>query len=112
MAGKRDKVKDNERYSIVQDRPCCYICGVTENLHMHEVFGGSNRAKSKEDGCCIYLCAPHHNMSSLGIHFNAELNDSVKANVEKIWIKTYYPDMEFEKAQKLFIKRYGKNYVD
>ena len=114
MAGKKDKVKDNQRSSIlVPDLFHCFVCGTTENIHIHEVFGGANRSKSKEDGMCIPLCGHHHNLSNAGIHFNKTLDEYVKKQAEKVWIETYADDEETkqEKISK-FISRYGRNYLD
>lgn len=68
-------------------------------------FIGHNRQKSIEDGCCIYLCGTHHNMSNKGIHFNHELDLKVKREMEKRWLEYY------QKTIDDFIKRYGKNYL-
>lgn len=98
--------------SIIQDQKCCYICGTTEGLHRHHIFYGSaNRKVSEEDGCWIYLCGPHHNLSNMGIHFNKALDEKVKQQAEKIWISTYVPDLDEDQQIKAFIKRYGKSYL-
>ena len=115
MSGKRDKIKDSERTSIVvPDFKHCYVCGTDRDIHLHEVFyGSSNRKKSKEDGCVIPLCGIHHNLSSQGIHYNKILDEKVKKQVEKIWIKTYCDNsLSPEDKIEQFIKRYGINYLD
>lgn len=113
MAGKNDKIKDSERYSIVvKDLSRCYICG-SSPTHIHEIFGGSNRAKSKEDGMCIGLCAFHHNGSKFGVHFNKELDDRIKQQAERIWIDKYTSkDLSMEERIQKFINRFGRNYLD
>ena len=68
-------------------------------------FFGKNRQKSIEDGCCIYLCGKHHNLSNEGIHFNHQLDLKAKQEMQKKWM-TYY-----DKTIDDFIKRYGKNYL-
>lgn len=94
-----------ERYSILQNKKECYVCG-SENIDIHEVYYGvRNREKSIEDGCCVYLCPRHHNMSDDGIHFNKELNNEVKQSMERKWLETYNKTIED------FIKRYGRNYL-
>lgn len=92
------------RYSILQDKKECYVCG-NKNTHTHEVYFGKNRQKSIEDGCCIYLCSTHHNMSNQGIHFNHDLDLKVKQKMEKRWLEYY------NKTTDDFIERYGKNYL-
>lgn len=101
-----------ESKSIIQKNKCCYVCGTTDSLHRHHVFYGSaNRKKSEEDGCWIYLCPAHHNMSNAGIHFNKKLDEKVKKQAEKIWIETYFPDESEEEQIEAFIRRYGRNYL-
>lgn len=98
--------------SILQEKECCFICGTTNELHRHHVFyGTANRKVSEEDGCWIWLCGPHHNMSNYGIHFNKDLDDKVKQFAEKKWIETYASDLPEDEQIKAFIKRYGRNYL-
>lgn len=68
-------------------------------------FIGKNRQKSIEDGCCIYLCGTHHNMSNQGIHFNHDLDLKVKRIMEQRWLDYYNKTIDD------FIKRFGKNYL-
>ena len=115
MAGKKDKIKDAERGSIVVpslDR--CMICGSTDRVAIHEIFFGSaNRKKSKEDMLCVPLCWNHHNGSNYGVHFNKYLDIKLKKQGEKIWIATYTDDsLSYEDRIDKFIKRYGRNYLD
>lgn len=93
------------RFSLLQNEKKCYVCGTTNNIHIHEVFFGKNRKKSIEDGCCVYLCGRHHNQSNEGVHFNHELDTELKIQMELHWLKTY------NKTIKDFIDRYGKNYI-
>lgn len=93
------------RFSILQDTKQCYVCGNT-NIHTHEVYyGAKNRNKSIEDGCCVYLCARHHNMSNQGVHFNKQLDLQLKQSMERKWLEVYNKTIED------FIQRYGKNYI-
>ena len=94
-----------KRYSILQQNKWCLVCGINNNIHIHEVFYGKNRNKSIEDGCCVFLCAYHHNMSNKGIHFNVNLDLKVKQMMEKRWCEYYKKDVND------FIKRYGRNYL-
>ena len=93
------------RFSILQDIKRCYVCGTKIGLHTHEVYFGKNRQKSIEDGCCIYLCGTHHNLSNKGIHFDHNLDLKVKKIMEEKWLKYY------NKTVDDFIIRYGKNYI-
>ena len=98
--------------SIIQHNRCCYVCGETGGLHRHHIYGGARRDASEEDGCWIYLCGSHHNLSNEGIHFNKKLDTKVKIQAEKIWINTYVPELTREEQIDAFIKRFGRNYLD
>ena len=76
-------------------------------MHKHHIFyGTANRKKSDKDGCWIWLCGKHHNLSNTGIHFNKEFDLQVKKLTEKKWMEYYESNTEE------FISRYGKNYLD
>lgn len=93
------------RYSILQNEKRCFVCGNVSNIHIHEVFYGKNRQRSIEDGCCVYLCGKHHNMSKEGIHFNNSLDLQVKQMMQNKWCEYY------KKTTDDFIERYGRNYL-
>lgn len=77
--------------SIIQDEKYCFMCGTTNNLHCHHIFGGTaNRKLSEAYGLKIMLCAKHHNMSNEGIHFNKDFDLAMK-----------------EMAQRKFEERFG-----
>lgn len=108
MAGKKDLVKDSDRYSIlVPYLNKCFICGSESNIALHEVFYGiANRKKAKEDGMILPLCSFHHNMSNMAVHNNKELDLKLKQMAQRRW-QQYY-----NKTTDEFIKRYGQNYLD
>lgn len=91
--------------SLLSDERICLVCGTTQNLHKHHIFGGANRRKSERDGCWCYLCAPHHNMSDMGVHFNKELDTRLKQRCQIKWQEVY------NKSEDDFIKEYGRNYL-
>lgn len=96
-----------KRYSILQedfDERVCYVCKTTQDIHVHEVFFGTgNRQNSIKYGCCVCLCARHHNMSNEGVHFNKALDITLKKRMQKAF-EFKYPEMDF-------IKVFGKNYL-
>lgn len=115
MAGKKDKIKDTERNSIIVPYlNKCMICGSTDRVAVHEIyFGTANRKKSKEDGMCVPLCWSHHNGSSFGVHYNKDLDLKLKKQGEKIWIDNYTDDdLPYVERIDRFIWRYGKNYLE
>lgn len=76
--------------SILQEEKECLVCKTTQNLHEHHVFEGTaNRKISEQTGLKIWLCAYHHNMSNDGIHFNKELDLSVKRMAQEKFEETH-----------------------
>ena len=95
-----------KRYSIiVDDMHKCLVCNTTQNIHIHEVFFGrnGNRDLSIEYGCCVPLCAWHHNGSNDGVHYNKHLDTKLKKFAQKKFIE-HYPELNF-------VKIFGKNYL-
>lgn len=94
-----------KRFSILQEEMNeCYFCGTTKNLHIHEVFyGTANRQKSIRYGCCVSLCATHHNLSNISVHFNKDMDLNLKRSMQKRFIEVY-PNIDF-------LKTFGKNYL-
>lgn len=95
-----------KRFSILQDTKECYVCGQQSGLHIHEVFFGKNRQKSIEDGCCLYLCGKHHNLSNEGVHLDHSLDLRLKQEMQKKYME------EYGKSTEEFIERYGRNYLN
>ena len=88
----------------MDDEKVCYICGSPNNIHKHHVFGGANRKRSDREGCWVYLCAPHHNMSDKGVHFDREADLKLKRECEREWV-------DRNGTIEDFIEAYGKNYI-
>lgn len=91
--------------SLLDNNKVCFICGTTFNLHKHHIYGGANRSKSERDGCWCYLCAPDHNMSDRGVHFDKEKNLKLRRTCQQLWMTKY------GKAEEDFIKEYGRSYL-
>lgn len=97
-----------KRYSIIQDwnDKSCIVCETTQNLHIHEVFFGYGvRDLSIKYGLCVCLCARHHNIGNEGVHFNKNLDNKLKADVQKKAMEYYGWTVEE------FIKIFGRNYL-
>ena len=93
--------------SIVSNKKECFRCHSILGLHKHHIFfGTANRKKSDKDGCWIWLCGIHHNLSNAGIHFDKKFDLEIKKLTEQKWIEYYDDNVEG------FIARYGKNYLD
>lgn len=90
--------------SILSNEKRCIICGSTD-VHKHHIFMGSaNRTVSEREGCWVYLCPEHHNMSNDGVHFNICFNLTLKMFCQYAW--------EHEKGTRdEFRERFGKSYL-
>ena len=91
--------------SIMNNEKKCIVCSYTKDIHKHHIFYGSaNRKLSEKYGCWCYLCAVHHNMSKVGVHFNRELDLKIKRECQQKWEETHG-------NREQFIKVFGKNYL-
>ncbi len=89
----------------LQSEKRCFFCGTTRNLHHHEVFyGTANREKSIKWGCQVYLCGPHHNLSTEGVHFNKKRDLQLKQFAQREFEKLYGHDK--------FMEVFKKNYLE
>ena len=87
----------------LQSKKECWACHATQNLHLHHCFYGSaNRKKSEEYGCVVWLCGPHHNLSTQGVHFNKKLDLKLKQYTQKQFEELY----GHEKFMEVFHKNY------
>lgn len=90
---------ENNRYSIItDDMEHCLLCGATDP-DIHEIYGGSNRKISMENGFCIPLCRWHH--TQITIH--PQLNKTFQISCQRIYEQTH--------TKEEFIKLIGKNYI-
>ena len=115
MAGKKDKVKDSDRFTIITPgfTGRCFICNSNDRVAKHEAFGGPNRDKSKQYGLVYELCGPHHNLSNIGVHFDKDLDLKLKKHAEKIWIMANTDDnIPYEERINKFIEVFHKNYIE
>ena len=55
---------------------CCYLCGATQGLEKHHVFGGALRQKSEKHGMTVTLCHGCHNEPPHGVHFCSAISQS------------------------------------
>jgi len=81
----------------------CIVCGATYDLHMHEIYGGSNRQASIKYKMQVRLCGKHHNLSDEGIHFNPRLAFEVKQLGQAEFEKEY---LHID-----FLKTFGMDYL-
>lgn len=97
---------NKKEFCIMPDNPPYWRNTRFQGSHRHEIFFGKNRKKSIEDGLVVFLTPELHNMSNLGVHFNADFDLKLKEEGQLAW-KKYY-----DATNEDFIKRYGKNYLN
>lgn len=89
--------------SIISNKKECFLCKTPYGLHKHHIFGAYNRNNSEKYGCWVYLCAPHHNLSDVGVHFNREFDIELKQLAQFTFEK--------EHDREEFTKIFGKNWL-
>lgn len=89
--------------SILQRNKICYLCGATQALEEHHIFGGALRKKSEKFGLKVYLCHMCHNEPPNGVHHNAAVMEKLKQNGQMAFEKQYGHDR--------YIREFYKNYV-
>ena len=81
----------------------CYICGRTDWIERHHIFGGSRRKKSEKYGLTVDLCHWHHNEPPDGAHHNKDINLFLKRLGQIRFEKTH--------TREEFIKEFGRSYL-
>lgn len=79
------------------------------NLHIHHCFPGvGRRGVSDREGCWVYLCGPHHNMSNHGVHFDRRLDLEIRRRCQTAWERHEGID---DPEHKRFIATFGCSYL-
>lgn len=91
--------------SIISNEKSCFICGDPNVVKHHSFHGTANRQISESQGCWIYLCPEHHNMSNEGVHFNHPFDVMLKKYTQMIW------EEKNGKSREDFIKTFGKSHL-
>ncbi|MBQ4443792.1 MAG: hypothetical protein II896_03925 [Clostridia bacterium] len=89
--------------SIISNQRICYLCGSTQWMERHHIFGGAFRQKSEHYGLWVYLCHYCHNEPPNGVHHNRERMDYLRRIGQHAFEKAY-PD-------KPFAAEFGRNYT-
>ena len=87
----------------------CKVCernGTEDRLERHEIFGGSNRDKSKKYGLWVYLCGNSCHRGRLGVHRNADLDFLLKQEAQADAMREYGWSVDDFRA------RFRNNYLD
>jgi len=81
----------------------CYICGRTDWVERHHIYGGSRRKQSEKYGLVIDLCHDHHNGSRESVHHNKDMRLFVQ-RLGQVWF-------EKEHTREEFMSIFGRNYL-
>lgn len=92
--------------SIIQSERICWFCGTTKGLHLHHIFGASNKNNSDKNGFTVYLCYMHHNLGGNGkcVHQCREMDLILKRACQAKYEETH--------TREEFMAIIGKNYCD
>ena len=89
--------------SIIQeDTDYCFVCGRYGTEIHHTFFGNPNRKWSEKYKCVIGLC-PEHHRGNTGVHFNRELDLTMKRVAQRRFAEVY-PELDF-------LAIFGRNYL-
>lgn len=67
-------------------------------IHIHHIFGASNKANSEKYHFLIPLRDDWHNMSSYGVHTNRDLELRLKKICQEYWLLAYGTKEDFIKT--------------
>lgn len=81
----------------------CYLCGSTQWIENHHVFGGPYRKASERHGMTVNLCHFCHNEPPLGVHHNKAMNLQLKREFQRRFEATH--------SRAEFRKVFGKSYI-
>lgn len=95
--------------SLYSDEPECWICH-SPVVHVHHIYPGTGRrGVSDREGCWVYLCPAHHNMSNMGVHFDKELDAFFRSDCQRRWERR---EGISDPEHKAFIELMGRNYLE
>ena len=91
--------------SLISKEKECFVCKTTIGLHKHHVYPGRNRQLSEREGCWLWLCGRHHNLSNDGVHYDRLLDELIKEECQRRW------ETEHEEGRAGFMRIFGRNYL-
>lgn len=92
--------------SILTDNmDVCYLCGASNNLELHHLFGGAYRSRSEHYGLVVRLCHGCHNEPPTGVHHNARMMWWLKAIAQTKAMQHYNWTTDE------WLQKFGKNYL-
>lgn len=95
VSAKRMKLEKERDKNLIKKGMCEYCKKECDHLDAHEVYGGSNRKRSIENGFVALLCRECHQ------------NEEIIQELRKQYQRSY----EYLHSREDFIKLIGKNYL-
>lgn len=93
----KQKQLEKNRFSIFTTNfNKCYYCGREGKMDLHEIYGGSNRKRSIENGFVIPLCRMCHS--------NEKIVQYLRIKIQKEYEKNH--------TKEEFIKMFGKSLIN
>ena len=93
---RKQKQLEKNRFSIFTTNfNKCYYCGKEGKMDLHEIYGGSNRKRSIENGFVVPLCRLCHS--------NEEIIQYLRIKIQKEYEKNH--------TREDFIKMFGKSLI-
>lgn len=89
--------------SIISNEHKCFICGRTDWIECHHIYGGANRKISEKNGFKVNLCHYCHNEPPNGVHHNRNNDLRLKQICQKEYEKTH--------TREEFMGLIGRNYL-
>lgn len=96
--------KNGYRPSLLKTKQYeCFLCHRTCETARHEIFGASNRSKSKRYGLWVNLCPTCHTEAPYSAHRSKETRAMLQKLGQEAYEKEYGDD---------FLYVFGKNYKE
>lgn len=90
---------------LTDDYSCCYLCGRTQWLEEHHIFGGyADRKISDKNGFVVPLCHWCHNEPPKGVHHCRGTALKLKRECQAKYEETH--------TREEFMRLIGRNYLD
>lgn len=82
----------------------CYICGTTQGLSLHHIYGGGRRQVSDRYGAVVKLCAKCHT-GPKGAHSSGWIDKHLKREAQKLLMRRENWTVDN------FISEFGRSYL-
>ena len=90
--------------SILQTEKVCYLCGRTNGLERHHIFGGvANRKISEANGLWVWLCGVTCHRGLDGAQYDPLVNRRLKMDAQYAFERTH--------TRAEWMRLIGKNYL-